>query len=90
LKRRRLPALGLVAMLAACAASPAPVPLPEVASGLIAQRPQSAAHFMVSAAHPLAVQAGVQLLQRGGSAVDAGSAMQMVLTSVEPQASGFG
>jgi gamma-glutamyltranspeptidase/glutathione hydrolase len=45
---------------------------------------------MVSAAHPLAVQAGVQVLQRGGSAVDAGVAVQMVLTLVEPQASGIG
>jgi len=92
LKLLRLPALGLVALLAACATAPPPtgVPLPEAASGVVDKRLQTTSKFMVSAAHPLAVQAGVQVLQRGGSAVDAGIAVQMVLTLVEPQASGIG
>ena len=45
---------------------------------------------MVVAAHPLAVEAGVRILERGGSVVDAAIAMQMVLNVVEPQSSGIG
>jgi gamma-glutamyltranspeptidase/glutathione hydrolase len=47
-------------------------------------------HWMVSAANPLAVNAGYQVLQEGGSAVDAAIAVQMVLNLVEPQSSGIG
>jgi gamma-glutamyltranspeptidase/glutathione hydrolase len=49
-----------------------------------------AAHFIVAAAHPLAVEAGYAVLKRGGTAVDAAIAVQMMLGLAEPSASGIG
>jgi gamma-glutamyltranspeptidase/glutathione hydrolase len=44
----------------------------------------------VAAANPLAVEAGMKVLNAGGSAVDAAVAVQAVLGLVEPQSSGLG
>jgi gamma-glutamyltranspeptidase/glutathione hydrolase len=63
-----------------CAAAAAPQP--------IAAAP--AAEPFVIAANPLAAEAGINVLKRGGSAVDAAIAVQAMLSLVEPQSSGVG
>ena len=66
---------------------------PELAAAQAAKeagRPVEADNWMVAAAHPLAVQAGADVLRAGGSAADAMIAVQAVLGLVEPQSSGLG
>ena len=69
------------AWLPACATIPAPQPKVEQTV---------AAEPFVIAANPLAAQAGLNVLKRGGSAVDAAIAVQAMLSLVEPQSSGVG
>ena len=57
-------------------------------SGVV-EAPRARGPF-VAAANPLAVDAGMTVLKRGGSAIDAAVAVQAVLGLVEPQSSGLG
>ena len=70
-------ALGLTSCLATPAAPP-----------VMSQAPADAP--FVIAANPLAAEAGLNVLKRGGSAVDAAIAVQAMLSLVEPQSSGVG
>jgi gamma-glutamyltranspeptidase/glutathione hydrolase len=67
--------------LTACAATQAQPPAAEAPRGH---------HYFVIAANPLAVDAGMAVLRRGGSAADAAVAVQAMLSLVEPQSSGMG
>jgi gamma-glutamyltranspeptidase/glutathione hydrolase len=96
-RRFLLPCLGAaITALAGCSATPPQRPLtaaplqPEGASGYQDKPGWLFQRQAVAAANPLAAEAGAQILRRGGSAVDAAIAVQMVLTLVEPQSSGIG
>ncbi|RFC64125.1 gamma-glutamyltransferase [Fulvimarina endophytica] len=60
------------------------------ASGAEARNAVRAERQMVAAAHPLAAEAGLDMLRAGGNAIDAMVAVQFVLGLVEPQSSGVG
>ncbi len=81
---RRLAALAFV-LLTGCATPPAAAPGVEAlpATGWRGEA-------MVAAADPMAVEAGLDVLRRGGSAMDAAVAVQAMLGLVEPQSSGIG
>lgn len=90
---KALPLIGLGLLLGGCGAAERPVSavqigLPEVPEAKPNLHWQSGA--MVAAANPLAVEAGLDVLRQGGSAVDAAVAVQAVLGLVEPQSSGIG
>jgi gamma-glutamyltranspeptidase/glutathione hydrolase len=63
---------------------------PEAESERVERAAAYAQRFMVAAADPRAVAAGLEMLRAGGSAADATIAAQLVLGLVEPQSSGLG
>nr|MBA3478822.1 gamma-glutamyltransferase family protein [Lautropia sp.] len=63
---------------------------PEATSGFGRKPSVRASRFMAATANPLATDAAYDVLERGGTAVDAVVAAQMMLTLVEPQSSGIG
>ena len=63
---------------------------PEGASAIASRPLVTANKHMVVAANPLAAEAGLAMLRKGGSAIDAAIATQLVLNLVEPQSSGIG
>lgn len=85
---RQFLATSLALLLAACTSLPS---TPQSAS-VIEAKPAGAwtKGAMVAAANPLAVEAGLDVLRAGGSAVDAAIAVQATLGLVEPQSSGIG
>jgi gamma-glutamyltranspeptidase/glutathione hydrolase len=95
----KLPALALglatafaaLAGTAACAQDASSLQkAPEAASGYAEKAGWAARKYMVAAANPLAADAGYEMLKKGGTAIDAAIATQLVLTLVEPQSSGIG
>jgi len=70
------------------------LPIVFIFSSCASLPPQQAANAkeqgFVVAANPLAARAGMEVLERGGSAVDAAIAVQAMLSLVEPQSSGLG
>ena len=93
---RRVLLACITALLVALGAVAAPVAAqdrsasPEAATGSRTGQITTAKSFMISAANPLAVEAGLEILREGGSAADAAIAVQLVLNLVEPQSSGLG
>jgi len=91
LRTPRLATLLLSALALAACQTPTPVATaPARPSPVSAPAGPPARGPFVAAANPLAVEAGMAVLDRGGTAVDAAVAIQAVLGLVEPQSSGLG
>jgi len=98
LKKFDLKALALswVVLLAACQDQNQPLTLTDLAAPETQQTitynktATRSEKYMIASAHPLASQAGLDMLRLGGSAIDAMISAELVLSLVEPQSSGIG
>lgn len=87
--------LALSALMFAMAAQATPnqatdAVAPEQATGFEHKSLVKAKNWMVTAANPLASEAGASILRQGGNAIDAMVTTQLMLGLVEPQSSGIG
>ncbi len=91
MKKSRLILSTLILLtLQACSTNLAIDRTPEADTGRMNQKLVTSQSTMLATANPYASAAGQRVLQRGGSAIDAAIAVNMVLTLVEPQSSGLG
>jgi gamma-glutamyltranspeptidase / glutathione hydrolase len=92
--RRLVASLAVATVLAvtspAQALQPGDTLPPEIATGTRQKPLVETAEEMVVTANPEASRAGAAVLERGGTAIDAAIAAQLVLGLVEPQSSGLG
>lgn len=90
-----LATLATSGLIFTCAAQAAPNQVtdaiaPEQSSGIEHKQLVKAQKWMVTAANPLAAEAGAEILRQGGNAIDAMITVQLMLGLVEPQSSGIG